>query len=226
MFFTTGTWPNSIIMHVKENGDKWGKPEPATFLKNDWATQPAFSPDGQFLYFSSSRKETDIRLYSIWRCKKIANGWSEPENVINMEGDLIMLFHPSIDSSGSVYFLRFDYPNQTGDLYVAKASGDMLSDPVKLDSPISTEFNEVRPTVDPQGRYLLYVSDRPDGFGGKDVYVCHRNPDGTWSVPQNLGSELNTPGNDDVPTISPDATYWFFEKDGNIYWRESPLNPR
>jgi hypothetical protein len=223
MFFTAGAgWPNSKIMHVKKAGIQWLPSEPATFLKNDWATQPAFSPDGQYLYFSSSLGEIDIQSYRICRCKKIGDEWTEPEVVIDMPGNLIMEFHPSVDRDGSVYFLRWDFPNQTGDLYVAKAIGDKLEEPVKLKSPISTEFSEVRPTVDPLGKYLLFVSDRPGGCGGKDVYVCHRNPDGAWSDPQNLGPEVNTPGNDDVPTISPDGKYWFFEKNDDIYWRESP----
>lgn len=226
MFFTTGSgWPRSKIMHVKKLGDGWSPAEPAAFLKNDWATQPAFSPDGRYLYFSSSRGQSDIRLYSIWRCKNIGEGWSEPENVIAMSDDKIMEFHPSVDRDGSMYFLRWDFPNQTGDLYVAKASGDKLAEPVKLNAPISTEFNEVRPTVDPLGRYLLFVSDRPGGCGGDDVYVCFKNTDGTWSAPRNLGPDLNTAGDDDVPTISPDGRYWFFEKSNDIYWRESPLLP-
>jgi hypothetical protein len=223
MFFTAGAgWPNSKIMHVKKAGNQWLPSAPATFLKNDWATQPAFSPDGQYLYFSSSLGDSDIQYYKICRCKKIGKGWSEPEVVIDMPGNLIMEFHPSVDRDGSVYFLRWDFPNQTGDIYVAKATGDKLEEPVKLNSPISTEFSEVRPTVDPLGKYLLFVSDRPGGYGGKDVYVCYRNPNGAWSAPQNLGPELNTPGNDDVPTVSPDGKYWFFEKNDDIYWRESP----
>ncbi len=225
MFFTSGSgWPNSKIMHVKKLGVKWLPAKPAVFLANDCATQPAFSPDGKYLYFSSSRGKSDIRQYSIWRCRKTGNEWSDPEHVIEMSGDLIMLFHPSVDYDGSVYFLRWDFPNQTGDLYVAKVSGDRLAEPVKLSFPINTEFSEVRPTVDPLGRYMLFVSDRPGGFGGKDVYVCYKNPDETWTIPQNLGSELNTPDDDDVFTISPDGKYWFFEKNDDIYWRESSLN--
>lgn len=224
MFFTTGSgWPHSKIMHVKKLGDNWSPAEPAAFLKDDWATQPAFSPDGRYLYFSSSRGKSDIRLYSIWRCKKTGDGWSEPENVIAMSGDLIMEFHPSVDRDGSVYFLRWDFPNQTGDLYVARAEGDKLAEPAKLGSPISTAFNEVRPTIHPLGRYLLFVSDRPGGCGGTDLYVCYRNNDETWSAPRNLGPELNTSGDDDVPTISPDGKYWFFEKQNDIYWMKAPL---
>jgi Tol biopolymer transport system component len=173
----------------------------------------------------TSRGKSDIRLYSIWRCRKTGDGWAEPESVIEMSGDLIMEFHPSVDRDGSVYFLRWDFPKQTGDLYVAKASGDKLTEPVKLSSPISTEFNEVRPTFDPLGRYLLFVSDRPGGCGGDDAYVCIRNADATWSAPRNLGPEWNTAGDDDVPTVSPDGRYWFFEKNDDIYWQEAPAFP-
>jgi hypothetical protein len=53
LFFTrTSNWPYSKIMHMKRQGDQWSKPETASFLKDDWATQAVFSPDGRY-WFSS-----------------------------------------------------------------------------------------------------------------------------------------------------------------------------
>jgi hypothetical protein len=139
-----------------------------------------------------------------------------------MGGGMMMEFHPSIDRRGDLYFLYWDFVSQTGDLYVAHPADGKYPAAEMLKDPISTLYNEVRPTIDADGKYLLFESDRPGGLGGTDIYICAKHRDGTWSAPKNLGPEVNTAGDDDVPNISPDGKYWFFMKDGDIYWRKSP----
>lgn len=222
LFFTRGYWPYGQIMHMKRQGDKWSKPEPASFLEDDGATQAVFSPDGQYLYFSTNHAKSDIQYYSLWRSKKEKDGWSEPESVIDMGGGLMMEFHPSVARNGSVYFLCWDFPNQTGDIYVSRLVNGKYTTPVILGPPISTEHNEVRPTIEPNEKYLLFESNRPGGYGATDIYIAFRNDDGTWSSPRNLGPTVNTSGVDDVPNISPDGKYWFSSVNGDIYWRKVP----
>jgi Tol biopolymer transport system component len=222
IFFTrSSSWPRCKIMHMKKQGDQWSKPEVASFLKDDWATQAVFSPDGQYLYFSTSRGKSDIRNYNIWRSKKNGSEWSSPESVIDMGAGLMMEFHPSVTRDGSVYFIYWDNSRLTGDIYVSRPVDGNFAPPVIIGPPISTSYNEFRPTIDPNERYLLFESDRPGGNGGTDIYISFRNPDGTWSAPKNLGPTINTPGDDDVPNISPDGKYWFSEINGDIYWRDA-----
>jgi Tol biopolymer transport system component len=209
-------------MYMKRQNEKWLLPETASFLKDDWATQAVFSPDGQWLYYSTSRGKSDIRYYSLWRSKKAGEGWSEPESVIDMGGGLMMEFHPTVTRDGTVYFLYWDFAHQTGDIYVARLVDGRYVDPVIVKAPISTQYDEVRPTVDPDGRYLLFESDRPGGYGGTDIYVTFRDNQGAWSSPKNLGPTVNTQGDDDVPNISPDGKYWFSSVNGDVYWREAP----
>ena len=226
LFFTRSAgWPHSKIMHMKRHGDKWSLPEPAAFLKDDWATQPFFSPDGQYLYYSTSRGKSDIRHYSLWRSRKVGDGWSEPESVLDLGGGLMMEFHPTVTRDGTLYFLYWDFSKNIGDIYVARLLDGKYTEPVIVKAPVSTDYNEVRPTVDPEGKYLLFESDRPGGYGKTDIYVSYKNDDGTWSPPGNLGPAVNTTDTDDVPNISPDGRYWFFMKDGDIYWREAPVLP-
>lgn len=224
LFFTrTMGWPNSRIMHMKREGNRWSGPEYAAFLKDAGATQPAFSPDGEFLYYSTSYGKSDTRHFRICRSRKIEGEWSEPEDVIDMGGGMMMEYHPSVARDGSMYFLYWDFHKQTGDLYVAKRVDGKYAEPELLEPPISTKHNEVRPTIDPDGKCLLFLSDRPGGLGGTDVYVAFKNADDTWSAPENLGSDFNTPDNDQEPTLSPDGNYWFFLKNNDIYWRTAPV---
>lgn len=228
LFFarTTG-FPNTKIMTMKRKDDGWTQPEPAAFLKDDFATQAVFSPDGQYLYFSSSRGKSDIEHYSLWRAKKVGNGWSEPENIIDPDttGKAFIELHPTVSQDYSIYFMSWDMNRQIGDIYVSRQVDGAYAAPVMLGPPISTQYNELRPTISPDGKYLLFESDRPGGLGGSDIYITFNRSDGSWSAPKNLGSTVNTASEDEVPNISPDGKYWFFMKNGDIYWREAPVLP-
>ena len=58
------------------------------------------------------------------------------------------------------------------------------------------------------GQKLYFASDREGGFGGMDLYVSTFSA-GKWSAPENLGSTINTPGNELFPFIYDDGTLYF-----------------
>jgi len=63
------------------------------------------------------------------------------------------------------------------------------------------------------GRAIYFASDRPDGFGGYDIYVSYRVGN-SWSAPENLGPVVNTQGNEMTPFD--DGTYLFFTSDWHM----------
>lgn len=60
----------------------------------------------------------------------------------------------------------------------------------------------------PDGNYLFFSSDMPGGFGGKDIYVCIKQDSG-WSKPKNLGSEVNSSGDELFPFAKSDKLIYF-----------------
>ena len=58
---------------------------------------------------------------------------------------------------------------------------------------------------------LYFVSDMPGGFGGTDIYVCKWNGSG-YDAPKNLGSKVNSTGNELFPYVSMDGTLYFASK--------------
>ncbi|MCB0525445.1 MAG: SPOR domain-containing protein [Lewinellaceae bacterium] len=66
------------------------------------------------------------------------------------------------------------------------------------------------PSLSPDGNTLIFASTQPGGLGGWDIYVSNFN-NGTWSAPRNLGSPLNTPGNEVTPYF--DGTSLYFSSD-------------
>lgn len=63
------------------------------------------------------------------------------------------------------------------------------------------------------GKAVYFASDRPDGFGGYDIYVSYR-VGSSWSAPENLGPVVNTQGNEITPFD--DGTYLFFASDWHM----------
>ena len=89
------------------------------------------------------------------------------------------------------------------------------SAPENLGENINTEAWESAPGLSPDKRDLYFASNRPGGMGKSDIYVCHRNPDGSWSAPENAGPEINTPGNESCPFIHADNQTLYFTSDGH-----------
>ena len=71
----------------------------------------------------------------------------------------------------------------------------------------SNEYDNGFPYLSQDGKTLFYASNMKDGYGGFDLYVSHFE-NGGWTAPRNLGSEVNTPGNEITPYISDSKLYF------------------
>jgi len=209
VFFVRGEWPYTKIMYMAKSGNEWALPDTAIFSKDCWATEPAFSPDGQYLYFSTSKGKSDIKYYNLWRVKKIRDRWSQPESLFDVGGDTIWEFHPTITNDGLLYFCYWDVKNQTGDIYVSRCPANECTDPINIGVPINTGYSDVDPFIDRDGTYMIFASNRAGGYGGHDQYISFKNNDGTWTSLKNLGTKFNTQHDDYDMDISPDDKYIF-----------------
>ena len=103
----------------------------------------------------------------------------------------------------------------SGDLYLSTNGKDGWSKPKKLPKPINTQYNETHGTFTGDGNAIYFISDRPGGFGGKDIYVSRKLPSGEWGKPQNLGEHINTPENEASPFICFDGSTLYFASEGH-----------
>lgn len=74
------------------------------------------------------------------------------------------------------------------------------------------------PSISYDGNMLFYFADYNDpkeGFGREDIYYCTRTKNG-WSNPVNIGAEINSPGYEGFPSISPDGKRLYFIKDNLV----------
>jgi outer membrane protein OmpA-like peptidoglycan-associated protein len=123
--------------------------------------------------------------------------------------------------SGDGRFMVFTACNRADgigrcDLYSSKRIGDTWLTPVNMGRPVNTIYRETQPSLTPDGRTLYFSSDRPGGKGHHDIWVTHRDIQGSWSVPENLGDSINTPGEEISPFLHPDNQSLYFSSDGWI----------
>ena len=73
-------------------------------------------------------------------------------------------------------------------------------------------YNITTPCLSPDGKRLYFASDKPDGYGGSDLYYSEWKND-HWNDPVNLGPVINTEGNESYPFITSSGEL-LFSSDG------------
>lgn len=123
----------------------------------------------------------------------------------------------SISADGRLMVFTFcqSGPDQGGcNLFFSEKCGGDWSRPEKIEGSVNTDAWEAQPSLSADGSLLLFVSDRPGGFGGKDIWACRRSLSGKWGKPVNLGEAINTPGNEISPFLHADGRTLYFSSDG------------
>ena len=86
--------------------------------------------------------------------------------------------------------------------------------PANLGCQINSPFGEQGPAISKDGLSLYFGSMRPDGFGASDIWVSQRaSVHHRWGPPLNLGAIVNTPGVENIPALSRDGHWLFFNSD-------------
>lgn len=104
--------------------------------------------------------------------------------------------------------------NNNGDLYSATIENSKWSKAAPLDG-INSKYREDHITLAHDNKTAYFVSDRPGGFGGKDIWKAVKGDDGKWGTPINLGPTINTPYDEDGPFIHPDGKTMYFSSKGH-----------
>lgn len=99
------------------------------------------------------------------------------------------------------------------DLYWAKSEGKGWGIPDNLGVPVNSKHWETQPSFSSDGKTLYFASNMPGGLGKSDLWKSVLKDDGTWTIPENLGPKINTPGDENSPFIHPDDQTLYFASD-------------
>ncbi len=186
---------------------------------NDYA--PAIDSSQIILVFTSRRKgnygsETDYGDFpSDLYISYYKNGkWTKAKNlgsVVNTTSD-----EASISlAAGAKHLFIFKNTKGNGDIYDSYFIDSTWTKPQKLPAGINTKYNETHASITADEDVLYFVSDRPGGYGGKDIYYSVALPNGEWSKPKNIGPVINTPYDEDAVFIHPDGQTLYFASKGH-----------
>jgi len=127
-------------------------------------------------------------------------------------------FKGAINISQDGEWLAFAANSKSGygnfDIYLSTYTPTGWSEPYNLGNAINTEFWESSPTLSPDKQVLYFSSDRPGGYGGKDLYISKRLGNGNWGMTVNMGASINTDGDELAPFIHADGSTLYFCSNG------------
>jgi hypothetical protein len=166
--------------------------------------------DSNLMIFTSSRSNPIVEKvmadnHNIYISQKEKDKWSEPKFVSYQANSDNHETTAGISSDRKTIFIYKSFYG--GDLYSSDINGQVLSPPKKLD--VNSSYHES--SVCFCKGTLFFVSDRPGGKGGHDIYYCTKNNDGKWLKPNNL----------DVVNTNQDENYLYITEDGNTLYFSS-----
>ncbi len=187
---------------------------------------PVFTADESTLIFTSKRKsdvhkeQTEDGQYfeDIYVSKKLLDGqWEIPLPISPLINSFRHDASIGLSPDGQELYIYRDESSvvnpRDGNIYMSHLIGDTWTEPVKLN--INSKYNENHASISADGQELFFTSDRPGGYGGLDIFITKRLPNGEWGIPINAGSHVNSNKDEISPFIHPDGVTLFFSSKGH-----------
>lgn len=186
---------------------------------------PILSEDGMILYFTRQYHPDNLGGKKdggdIWFSELQSDGsWSEAKNagkpLNNQYANSIIGF----SANGQTVYLHGHYlsngakPNTQG-ISVSKKTASGWTDPEPVNIPYYySKSDHLSGTIHASGNIMIVTLQSYDTRGAEDLYVLFKKSDGSWTVPKNLGKEINTEYQEMTPYLAPDGKTLFFASNG------------
>ena len=236
-FNPTTTFPRIGLLCVSrwQNG-KWTTPEVLPFSGKYLDFPPRLSPDGQTMYFSSSRVPPGMKAHvlRIWKAERTKDGWGEPEPLpapINAPEDH-WNWGASVTKDGTLYFASDREQAGRPKIYRSRLIQGTYQEPEKAPEPVNSKFSDFDPFINADETILFFVSAGDDAAPGHhregtlftggypysrgDIYVS-RNVGGKWAEAQHLERGVNTVADEGYPALTPDGKQLVFSSERSVF---------
>jgi len=179
---------------------------------------PVISADESVMLFTSTRAGSvggimDPRRQDydedIYISTKEKGKWSAPVNI----GDPINTksFDATVGLSADGQSLLVF---RDGSLHISKLRGNKWNKPESISKEINAYYVTSASFAN-NDQMLYFVSDRPNGIGGTDIWYSIKDKKGKWQMPVNLGAQVNTPYDEESPFMHPDGRTLYFSSKGH-----------
>jgi outer membrane protein OmpA-like peptidoglycan-associated protein len=185
----------------------------------------AINADASTMMFTSRRPGnmgglidpiTNDYFEDIYMSEKNNGVWSPAQNLgppVNDESHNACL---SLSNDGMELFVFKGNERTLGDIYKTNRYTGTWSKPKELGKNINTKYHESSASLSPDRRKLYFVSENPDGYGGRDIYVSVWDPKKKeFGSATNIGPVINTEYDEEGVFIHPDGKTLYFSSEGH-----------
>jgi hypothetical protein len=222
-FFTIQS-PNQDISQIAcvKNG-AWEDAGLLSFCDGYSYLEPFLTPNGNRLYFASNRprdinteKPVDFDIWYVERSNANAE-WTAPINAGEAINSTEDEFYPVVTEKGNLYFTK-DSKNGLGkdDIYICKWNGSSYENATLLQGSVNSTGYEFNAFVSQDESFMILTRyNALGGYGSGDLYISRKDQNGLWSIPENMGSTLNTPFMEYCPFYDPQTQTLYFTSKRN-----------
>ncbi|MFO7880834.1 MAG: carboxypeptidase regulatory-like domain-containing protein [Bacteroidota bacterium] len=183
----TGNYYDDVYISKKQEDGSWSeaKPIPGQINTDDYDANTSISPDGEIIYlYKNIQGETQSG--DIYYSEKQSDGsWGKPK--------------PLNENKPEGFFDKI------------KNSFNIL---LKGETAINSSYFETSASVTADKNTIYFVSEREkNNYGNADIWVAHKIGKG-WSIPRNLGNNINTVDDEISVFIHPDGNTLFYASNG------------
>jgi len=200
-----------VVSHLRDG--KWSPPEVAPFSGQYPDYDPFIAPDGNRLFWISSRPvdgkaKTD---YDIWMVERRGDGWGPAIHLDTPVNSDAGEYYPTVAANGNLYFSSSRPGGKgRGDVYRSRFEGGSYSPPENLGDSVNSAAFDGDPFIAPDESYLVFTGyGRPDGDSDGDLYVATSHA-GVWAAARRLGHGINSEAQEYTPIVSPDGKWLYF----------------
>lgn len=213
---------NDSLSYMKSEDGHWTMPEIALGSYGKISSF-SISPDGNSMLVTING--------DVMSCKREGNNWSSPEKLPDQVSSEKYECGNSMSMDQSIYYAsQRDGTKGNCDIFYSKFKDGKYETPINLEK-FNTNGSECGVYISPKDEFIIFTGfdNREGGYGSTDLYISFPLKDGSWSTPQNMGSQINTIDAEWPLSISPDGKYLFFSryhissKISEVYWVDSKI---
>ncbi|MGD9380247.1 MAG: T9SS type A sorting domain-containing protein [candidate division WOR-3 bacterium] len=212
----THTWHTAISPEPRILYQGWGYPRSLEVSSYDADCYPWVSGNGKYLLFASINfngppRPGHLGNWDIYRSEwdTLNNCWGYAENIGPPINTGLDERRPTCNAVCDTLYFHHMGLNGNADIYRSVFIDSVWSEPESLLYPINTLANEEHPALSADGMRLYFTSDRPEGYGGKDIWVAYWNGS-SWDSVANIGTPVNTLDEETRPFESYDGQRLYF----------------
>ena len=173
------------------------------------ASNPVISKNDSVFVFTQQENDTTRIL-----CSYKSGVWKLPSDITAQLGSKNKIYSNSITGDGKLLIIYMD-ENGDGNLYFSQRKDSVWTRLKSLGKNINTIYWEAHGYITPDGKTLIFASNRPGGEGELDLWISEKDNNGLWKKPLNCGKIINTPYNENTPFYDPETNEMLFSSAGH-----------